>query len=285
MKKSSKILLFLMLLLSNINLAQEFNGYKYIIVSNHNNKSEGEDEYFLCSNTRDYFKSKELIVVQEKNMPDELRSNPCLALLLEVRSDFSSGFGGNTSYGVSMDFRDCKQNSIKKFRNSSSNELASAQKNYDKSLKRCFNDLEKTLENYSFDSNWTPKIEFNEVENINKDEVALKSYYDNSKLDPIEGIYKTYKSVSNYKLGIIKVGDFYKAIVIDSDFAHWKQGDVKAIFESTSAEGVFSAKYFLNDKTAIETFANLEGGLINLEFKNPNGENEDIKLLKLYPKN
>jgi hypothetical protein len=39
------------------------------------------------------------------------------------------------------------------------------------------------------------------------------------------------------------------------------------------------------DKTSIETFANLEGGLINIEFKNPNGENEDIKLLKLYPKN
>ena len=44
-------------------------------------------------------------------------------------------------------------------------------------------------------------------------------------------------------------------------------------------------KYFMGDKTSIETFANLEGGLINIEMKNPNGENNDLKLLKLYPKN
>ena len=285
MKKTHKTLIFLMLILSNISFAQEFNGFKYLVVSNHNNKSVGDDEYFLCSNSRDYFKTKGLILVQEQNIPEELRSNPCLALKLEIRSDFSRGFANNLTYGVSMDFRDCLENSIKKLRNTSSNELASDQKNYDKSLKRCFNDLDKTLENYFFDSILTPKVEFNEVENINKDEITLKSYYDNTKLDPIEGIYKTYKSDSNYKLGLIKDGELYKAIIIESDFPHWIKGDVKAIFESTAAEGVFSTKFYLDNKTSIETFANLEGGLINIEIKKPNGENDDLKLLRLYPKN
>jgi hypothetical protein len=59
----------------------------------------------------------------------------------------------------------------------------------------------------------------------------------------------------------------YKAIIIESELPQWEKGDVKAIFETTAAEGVFSTKYFMAGKTSIETFSNLEGGLINIEIK------------------
>ena len=285
MKQVNRIIIGLILLLFNINFAQEFNGYKYIIVRDLKYGVNGNDIYNLSRNSRDYFKSKGLNVINENNIPDDLKNNTCLGLILEVNNDFSSGFANNLTYGVSMDFRDCMQNSIKKIRNTSSNELASSQKNYDKSLKRCFNDLDKILDNYFYDSKLTPKIEYPEVENINKTEADLKADFDSKQIDPIEGIYKTYKSEINYKVGIFKVGELYKAIIIESDISHWKKGDVKAIFESTAAEGVFSTKYYMSNKTSIETFANLEGGLINIEIKNQNGENNDMKFLKLYPKN
>jgi hypothetical protein len=285
MKLINRIIIGLILFLFNINFAQEFNGYKYIIVRDLNYGVNGNDIYNLSRNSRDYFKSKGLNVINENNIPDDLKNNICLGLILEVNNDFNSGFANNLTYGVSMDFRDCMQNSIKKIRNTSSNELASSQKNYDKSLKRCFNDLDKILDNYFYDSKLTPKIEYPEVENINKTEADLKADFDSKQIDPIEGIYKTYKSEINYKVGIFKVGELYKAIIIESDISHWKKGDVKAIFESTAAEGVFSTKYYMGNKTSIETFANLEGGLINIEIKNQNGENNDVKFLKLYPKN
>lgn len=119
--------------------------------------------------------------------------------------------------------------------------------------------------------------------NINKNETELKAYFDSTKLDPIEGIYKSYKSDSYYKLGVIKVDDIYKAIIIESSYQNWKKGEVKAVFESTSVVGVFSAKYYLGDRTLVETFANLEGGLITVELKNVNGEDDNMLLLKLYP--
>lgn len=285
MKHINRIIIGLTLLLFNINFAQEFNGYKYIIVRDLKYEVNGNDIYNLSRNSRDYFKSKGLNVINENNIPDDLKNNTCLGLILEVNNDFNSGFANNLTYGVSMDFRDCMENSIKKIRNTSSNELASSQKNYDKSLKRCFNDLDKILDNYFYDSKLTPKIEYPEVENINKTEADLKADFDSKQIDPIEGIYKTYKSEVNYKVGIFKVGELYKAIIIESDISHWKNGDVKAIFESTAAEGVFSTKYYMGNKTSIETFANLEGGLINIEIKNQNGENNDMKFLKLFPKN
>ena len=157
------------------------------------------------------------------------------------------------------------------------------QGNYKGALSKTLSKLKS--KEYFFSPQLTPKIEFAEVENINKNENELKIYFDSTKLYPIEGIYKSYKSETNYKLGLIKVGDLYKAIIIESDYPQWKKGDVKAIFESTAAEGVFSTKWYLSNKTSIETFANLEGGLINIEMKNSNGESDDLKLLKLYPKN
>ena len=40
----------------------------------------------------------------------------------------------------------------------------------------------------------------------------------------------------------------------------------------------------MQNKNSIETFSNLEGGLINIEIRSTKGENQDMKLLKLYPK-
>ena len=40
----------------------------------------------------------------------------------------------------------------------------------------------------------------------------------------------------------------------------------------------------MGDKTSIETFANVEGGLISIELVGENKMKDDLKLLRLYPK-
>ena len=278
MKKIHKILIVLMLIFSNSNFAQEFNGYKYIVVSNLDYGAQGKDTYGVQQSVVNYFKDRGFQVItggvepwSDSLYPNDLKFNKCIGLFVSISHKASP------PYEVTLEFGNCKRETIK-------NLTGKASANFDNALKRIFSQLDENT-SYYFDESLTPKISYPEVENINKDENELKAYFDSTKLDPIEGIFKSYKSDSNYKLGLFKVGDLYKAIIIESDYPQWKKGDVKVIFESTAAEGVFSAKYFLGDKTSIETFANLEGGLINIEIKNPNGENNDLKLLKLYPKN
>lgn len=207
--------------------------------------------------------------------PDDLKQNPCLGVL--VNNMFYRGGNGSTpAYFSKLNFVDCRGKIalIIELRH---------QGKYKGALSKTLSKLKSKA--YFFNPQLTPKKEFAEVENINRDETNLKAYFDTTKIDPIEGIYKSYKSNPTYKVGIIRIGDLYKAIIIESELPQWKKGDVKAIFESTAAEGAFSTRYFLADKTAIETFANMEGGLISIEIKNSNGESNDLKLLKLYPKN
>lgn len=269
--KKNKILIVLMLIFSNSNFAQEFNGYKYIIVSNLlNSRDEYITDYSKISNQiSDYFTKKNMIVIRgyETEKPRELDFNPCLGIVVKVE-EFDKW--------ISLQFLNCKKEKIKN--------IMGKGRNSSDALTQVFEKLDQ-IPTYAFDEKLIELGVYPVVENINKNEGELKSYFDSTKTDAIEGIYKSYKSKSNYKIGIIKDRDFYKAIIIESEFLHWKKGDVKAIFESTAADGVFSTKYLKDDKTSLETFSSLEGGLINIEIRNSKGENEDLKLLKLYPKN
>jgi hypothetical protein len=270
MKNTHKILIVLMLLSSNINFAQEFNGYKYIIVSNLSN-TKGEyitDNSEISKKVSDYFIKKNMIVIKglDTEKPRELQFNPCLGLKVYIEQ---------WEKWLHLEFFNCKKEKIKRI--GGWKEIKTFKPN------KIFEELDQNP-TYVYDEKLTPFFEYPTVENINKNENELKAYFDSTKIDDIEGIYKSYQSDSNYKLGIFKDGDLYKAIIIESDYLHWKKGDVKAIFESTAADGVFSTKYFMWGKNSIETFANLEGGLISVELKGVNEKKDDMKLLKIYPK-
>jgi hypothetical protein len=214
----------------------------------------------------------------DNEWPQEAKANPCLIGYwdLIIKDAFGSGAKAN------LKISNCENVALYDKTNTASSFGASYDKNADIASERAFDNFKKFA--YAYDVSLTKKITYPEVENINMDENNLKSYYDSTELDRIEGIYKSYKSDFNYKLGIIKDADKFKAIIVESDLPQWKNGDVKMIFESTALEDVFSVKYYMADKTSIETFANVEGGLITVEFKNLTGQNEDLKLLKLYPK-
>ena len=269
-------LILLVLLSPNINHAQNkdlnfLNGMKYASYS-------GASDYVNIVISATSKLGLTFLSQNANEWPQEAKANPCLIghWNLIIKDAFGSGAKAN------LKISNCDNITLYDKTNTASGFGASYDKNADVASERAFDNFKKF--DYTYDVSLTKKITYPSVENINMDESKLKSYLDSNKLDPIEGIYKTYKSDFNYKLGIIRVADNFKAIIIESDLPQWEKGEVKIIFESTALEDVFSVKYYMADKTSIETFANLEGGLIKVEFKNQTGESQDITLLKLYPK-
>ena len=276
MKSFYSFLIFVTLLSYNNNFAQKnslnfLNGMKYASYS-----GPGEFEYIA---TAKISKIGLIVLPRDTNeWPKEAKFNPSFVGYWNLL--INSGFGSGAK--ATLQISNCFQVVVYDKTNTASGFGASFDKNMNVAVNRAFDNFEGFK--YRYDKSLTEMISYPEVESINMDENQLKAYFDSTELELLEGVYKTYKSESDYKLGIIKVGDKFKAIVVESDLPQWKKGDVKAVFDSTAVDGVYSAKYFMGDKTFVETFANLEGGLFTIEFKNKTGENEDIKLLKLYPK-
>lgn len=278
MKLLNKIFVILIFMFSIVNFAQEndlnfLNGMKYATYY-------GPEVYQSYAAVAIHNLGLNMLPNDKNEWPKEAKSNPCLIGVWTATGRGGMGFTAKVSLQISNCFKVVlydKTNTASKFA------VASLQVNEQIAYARAFDNFKDFK--YVYDESLTPTIEYPEVENINKNETELKAYFDSTKLESIEGIFKSYKSDWNFKLGIIKDGDKIKGIIIESDLIQWKKGDVKAIFESTAVENVFSVKWFDAEKKSMETFANFEGGLINIEFKNANGENEDLKLLKLYPKN
>jgi hypothetical protein len=270
MKQINKIIIGLILILSNINFAQELDGYKYVVFDNNDFRSKN-DTYGISENLAKFFKSKgyEIIIGRDNLIyPTDLNLNICKGLFVNYTTSESS---------IVVYFYNCNKELIKSF-----SFLANG--NTKDNLNSFFEEMNK-LKNHSYNENLTPKIQVPIiVQKDYKNEIELKSYYDTNKIDLIEGIYKSYKSDEYYKLGIIKVDDIYKAIVLESNKPIWEFGEIKAEFETTAVEGVFSIKFYNQNKILIETFANLEGGLITVELINPEGEDTNMQFLKLYPK-
>lgn len=277
MKLIYRLLIVATILSSQTNFAQNnnlnfLNGMKYASYS-------GPEDYEYIAISTVSKMGLTMLSHNNNEWPKEAQMNSCLIGYWNLIIDGAFGSGAKATLQIS----NCYNVAVYNKTNTASGFGASFDKNMNIAAQRAFDNFKSFT--HSYDNSLTKTITYPEVENINMDENKLKSYFDTAKLDPIEGIYKTYKSETNYKVGIIKVGDKYKAVIIESDFPQWKKGDVKADLESTAVEDVYSIKYFLGDKTSLETFANLVGGLMTVELKNSTGENDNLKFLKLYPKN
>ena len=151
------------------------------------------------------------------------------------------------------------------------------------------NVIEKALSTYFFNYKYKYYVDqLPIVERVNITEDSLRKYLTSKQLDPLEGIYKSIQndSPNSYKIGIIKKGSKFLAIIIESNLDKvWKQGDVKAYFEPTSAKGIYSTSWYMANKSKIETVSILENdAIISTKFTNPQTKEETTdKLLKLFP--
>ncbi len=136
---------------------------------------------------------------------------------------------------------------------------------------------------YHFNPALTPRPSYSNVETLNWSEDKLRAYYDSNNIDAIEGIYKTAPGDNSdfYRLGIIKIGYKYKAVVLESDNAIWEPGEVKAVFEPANL-GLYSVSWYLGNKKKTEVFGEVDSyGILTVNLTKTVGV--DAKFLKVYP--
>ena len=269
-----------LLLIVVTTFGQTLDGYKYVYVQTLTYQNDRTDIWDISSKLQTYFTNKGFIVLTKSTtLPKEIRQYPCLLLGCLINHT-------NVVYGtneVTITLKNCKDEVVHS--NTGGAAGWSVQDDFNKATKRAFSEINRM--SYSFNPSKTPQIEFPKVEQTNETEKTIKNYLLSNKLDPIEGIYKSYQSdqLSYYKFGIIKKVDKFNAVIIESDLKHWKSGEVKAEFEKSSMKGFYSAKWYMGNKTSYETFALMENeAILSIEFKDlKTGEKITNKFIKMYP--
>ena len=278
--KTVLFLIFGIIFTASHSFAQLLNGYKYIAIQSLKYQNGNSDVWNIANSLRTSFADLGIIVLPEfGDMPKDLENDPCLMIRCFIsHTNVTSG-----TNEVTISLKNCKNEVI--FSNKGGAMGWSLQDDFNKATRRAFSPL-LDLE-YNFNSSLTPEIDFPEVEKTIETEETIKAYLLKSKIDPIEGIYKSYQSegLSSYKFGIIKKDGKYKAIILESELKHWKVGEVKAIFEPSSMKDIYSVDWYLADKTKINTFGNMESwGLLLIEFPEPKLNNKKIdKFVKMFP--
>jgi S1-C subfamily serine protease len=116
-------------------------------------------------------------------------------------------------------------------------------------------------------------------------EASLKSYFLNSKIDAIEGIYERTsrtEQMSKYKVGIVRSSDGYEVIYLNGaeNSEDWDEGEIKARLTETATPLMYKAKWYMANKRINEDpFITFERGKMNEVF--PDEENGTY--IKLFP--
>jgi S1-C subfamily serine protease len=272
------------LLISEFTFGQTLDAYKYVYVPTVNYTSGGSDIWNISGMLRTWFSNKGFIVINE-NTPviEEIENDPCLLLTCEI--NHTNVISGTNN--VTITLKNCKSEVV---HTKTGGAMGwSLQDDYNKATKRAFEGILSM--SYVFNSEKTLSKEMLKtlpiLEMTGLTEDSIRKYLSENKLDPIEGIYKSYQNdqLQYYKIGIIKSGYKYKAIIIEADKAYWKQGELKALFEPSSMKGFYSVKWYMGNKTSFETFGNMDNdAILNIEFKNnKDGEKQQEKFIKMFP--
>lgn len=265
-------------------IGQTLDGYKYVFVPTLKYTSGGTDIWNISGMLRKWFSDKGFIVLSENSTPtDELKKDPCLMLTCEVNHT-------NVTYGtnrVTIILKNCEEQSL--YSKTGGAMGLSMQDDYNKATKRAYEDIKSMKYAFNPEKTFSKELEKSlpTLELTGLTEENIKKYLTENKLDPIEGIYKSYQTdgMPYYKIGIIKSGEKYKAVIIESELSYWKSGELKAVFEPSSMKGFYSVKWYMGNKTPYETFGNLDNSaLLNIELKNATtGEKTQDKFIKMFP--
>ncbi len=284
---TQRLLTFIALLITNTAFGQSveaINGFKYADVATLTYENDEQDIYGISAYLKEELSKKGLIVLDENfNLwPIEAKRNPCL-----IGTWFPSHSAGRIPNSVKGGFtiQNCKNEVVYENFAVASHFGYYYNKNVPLSIEKAFRPI--STFKYSFNETITPKIEFPAVELTTETEKSLKNYFDNNKLNAIEGIYKSYQNdrIGFYKFGVIKSGEKYKFIILESDLIQWKLGEVKAYCEPSSMKDFYSVKWFSADKSSTETFAKIENdAILSIEFTDQvNNKKTQEKFVKMYP--
>ncbi len=281
MKKTIYLISFL-LLIAQPGFAQKkdvLNGYKYIYVPTLTYNNGSLDIWGISSSLSNYFSNKGFGILNEKvTSNSETNYDPCIIIWCEINHSNVTRIGHNK---VTITLKNCKQELV--YSNTSSGIGSTMQDDFNKALKKLYKELDDLK--YQFNAQLTPELIFPKVETTTETESSVKSYFDKNKLNPIEGIYKSYQSqfMGYYKIAIKKRDNQYIAIVLESEKKSWNPGEIKAYFEPSSMNGFYAVKWYMGDKLPFETFGVMDNeSFLTLEFKDEQGKFQD-KFIKMYP--
>ena len=265
------------------------NGFKYAIVSPLKYTDGSRDAYGMETKAISSLSGIGMQCLNPEdidNWPEDALVEPCLIAYVQIFEGVSPNV--LTCGSVRIVIKNCKNEIIKDEQRRSRNAMC----NYPYSC--CYYKWADAVERYfkSLKYNYNPslnklKTEYPEVEMTTETEESIKAYLTSNKLDMIEGIYKSYQTekIPYYKFGIIRRGDKFKAIIIESEYKLWKPGEVKAIIEQSSMKGFYSIRWYMGNKTPYETFGNMENeALLTIELEDQKtGEKRQDKFIKLFP--
>jgi S1-C subfamily serine protease len=261
-----------------------FNGYRYIYLPPLEYNSGRIDIYGISAEVRSYFQEKGFGILTDLSDPSklfkEVQENPCIVLTCHISHPAPNAMSNK----VTLSFYNCYNQLVYKTKGSGSMGM-DISGDYRIAVKKALKEFRYLK--YHYNSNLTPKIIYPEVEQTYETEASLKSYYDNNTLSDLEGVYRSYQSetMPYYEIGIKRYGDIYKAIIIESEQNQWKAGEVKAVFEPSSMKGFFATKWYMGNKSELETFSIIENNVIlSIEFEDPKtGSKSTSKFIKMYP--
>lgn len=287
MKK--QLTLFIFLFTSLLALGQSdvtvLNGYKYVYLAPLTYKDGSTDKWGIRSQVREKLIGSGINVLETTTPPQGVD----VCLIVSCFIDHTNNAYQAASDYVYLKFINCANQVVYSSQGASGAFVTSFQQGWRKATKGATSDF--NYYSYGFDESKTisKQIEKNlptlELTGLTED--SIKSYLTSKKLDPIEGIYKSYQSdgMPYYKLGIIKVGGIYKAVIIETELTYWKKGELKATFEQSSMRGLYSTKWYMGNKTPYETFASMDNeALLSIELKDQQtGEKRQDKFIKMFP--
>ena len=250
----------------NLNL---FNGYKYFYVTDIQYTNGGTDIYALSAMTRNLLNVNGFPVITDKS---GYAGDPCSVLYFSVSHSSQS-----TRPKVYLEAKNCNNKTIYK--------ASSQAYEMSKSLDMIFTKISK-LE-YFYNENLGLKSDvditkysgdyFN-VEDIN----SVRNHFQSNSKSLFEGIWNVTSNSElqkNYKVFVIREGFNYNAYILDSD-TWWKPGELKAVFEPTASDEIFTAKWTMANKVSkFQTVAVMDGGILKFSFNNV-----ETILYKVFPK-
>lgn len=257
-----RTIIILLSIISFNSYSQDFNAYKYVVIN------QNQDPLDIGSAVGQELKSYGVNALTSRGqMPADFIN--CQALYCQLTYTPSE----TISQIVQLKFTDCDGNVIFESQSGCAVCGVTVAAELKKASIKAVRKL--NLRSYKYD----PEIleyKFPDVEMTNETGISLTDYYDSNNLDDIEGIYKSQSVNGNsYRIGIKKFEKLFKAIIIESDYPHWKIGEVKAVFEPTATPGAYSCEYYLANKTKVEYFVIMENSAILTI--------NDADFIKMYP--
>ncbi|MEQ9299305.1 MAG: hypothetical protein RIF33_12110, partial [Cyclobacteriaceae bacterium] len=268
----NRILAVLLLLLSLNTYAQEefqvLDQYKYLIVNT--SMYEGaRDPYDASTYLRQKLFGLKYRVVAENEIswPEELADNKCLGLWVNVVT-IPKAFG---DYQVALDFYNCQNITVLEL--NGKGDGANSSEAFHRAIDRSLRDFK------SYPYVFKPELALLPPKGRSVEVDSLILYLKGGELEPLEGLYGFNSGMYNYEMGIKKQDKEYIGYVITSDMSTWKGGEVKGRFNKSNRPGLFSVKWFLDDKVEYDTFGYInEDESLTIEFKRPGDEYQPLTI-------